>query len=163
MSRGPQVFVSGDRGWAVFLPQPTILADRDGWDRAAREDHAVAPAPVVGPIGGHVADLFVLGDLVQQIWKDGAVAFSAGGELDRTDVGGGGIHGQMDLAPLAAALHAVLAGLSLAIAEKLDPCAVREQVQRPAGTAIRNLHLQGLLPAAQGRILRDGPVQFRQA
>ena len=28
---------------------------------------------------------------------------------------------------------------------------VHQQVQRPAGTAIGDLHLQGLLPAAQGR------------
>ena len=30
---------------------------------------------------------------------NGAVAVPAGGELDSADVGGGGVHGQMDLAP----------------------------------------------------------------
>ena len=32
---GSQSFVSGNCGWAVFLPRPTILADRDDWDRIA--------------------------------------------------------------------------------------------------------------------------------
>ena len=39
---------------------------------------------------------------------------------------------------------------------------VHQQVQRPAGTAIGDLHLQGLLPAAQGRVVRNGPVQPRE-
>lgn len=29
---GSQSFVSGNCGWAAFLPRPTILADRDDWD-----------------------------------------------------------------------------------------------------------------------------------
>lgn len=32
---GSQSFVSGNCGWAVVLPRPTILADRDDWDRMA--------------------------------------------------------------------------------------------------------------------------------
>jgi len=37
-----------------------------------------------------------------------------------------------------------------------------EQVERVIGTAIRDLHSQGLLPAAQGAEVEDGPVQPRQ-
>ena len=53
----------------------------------------------------------------------------------------------------------MLARLPFTIAKELDPGAVYEQVQRPARTAIRDLHRQGLLPAAQGRKVRHGPVQ----
>ena len=59
---------------------------------------AVAAAGVVGAVRSHGADGFVLGNLVQQVRQDGAVAFPAGGELDGADVGCGGSHGQMDLA-----------------------------------------------------------------
>ena len=68
----------------------------------------------------------------------------------------------MHLAPLAPALNAMLAGLPLAIAQELDASAVHQKVQRPAGTAIRDLHLQSLLPTAQGRVVRNGPVQPRE-
>ncbi len=37
-----------------------------------------------------------------------------------------------------------------------------KQVQRPVCTAIGDLHLQGLLPSAQGRIVGNGPVQPRE-
>ena len=62
----------------------------------------------------------------------------------------------------AATLSAMLAGLPVAVAEELDAGAVHEQVQRPACTAIGDLHLQGLLPAAQGRVVWNGPVQPRE-
>ncbi len=68
----------------------------------------------------------------------------------------------MHLAPLAPTLNAVLARLPFAIAEELDPGAVHEQVQRAICPAVGNLHGQGLLPAAQRRKVRHGPVQPRQ-
>jgi hypothetical protein len=42
----------------------------------------------------------------------------------------------MHVAPLAAALNTVLAGLPFAITEELDPGAVHEQVQGAIGTPI---------------------------
>lgn len=65
----------------------------------------------------------------------------------------------MHLAPLASALNSMLAGLPFAFAQVLDPGTAHQQVQRPIGAAIRDLNLQGLLSPAQGRIVRDGPVQ----
>jgi hypothetical protein len=70
----------------------------------------------MGAIGGHSADLFTLGDLVEQLGQHRAVAVAAGGKLHRPDVRSGGVHGQMDLAPLAPALNAMLARLPCAIA-----------------------------------------------
>lgn len=56
----------------------------------------------------------------------------------------------------------MLAGLPFAIAQKLDASAVHEQVQRPVGAPIGDLDGQGLLTAAQGRVIWHGPVQTRQ-
>ena len=159
---GAEGFIAGLGGWAILLPRSTILADRDDCGATARDDGAVAASCIVGAICGHGADGFVVWDLVQQAWQDGAVAFPAGGELNRADVGCGGVHGQMDLAPSASSLDTMLAGLPLAVAEELDAGAIHQQVQRPVGTAIRDLHLQGLLSAAQRRVVRNGPVQPRQ-
>jgi hypothetical protein len=117
----------------------------------ACDDGAVAAASVVGAICGHGADVFVVRDLVQQVWQDGAVAIAAGREFHGADVRGGCVHGQMNLAPpltvcrqtvagqrLTTALNAMLARLPLAIAiaEDLDPGAVHEQVQRPIGVTV---------------------------
>ena len=77
VSGGAQGFIADACRRTVFLPQSTILADRNDRDRVAREDRAVAPARVIGTIGGHGADFSVFGDLVQQIWQDGAVTVSA--------------------------------------------------------------------------------------
>ena len=62
----------------------------------------------------------------------------------------------------AATLNAMLARLPLAVAEELEPRAVHQQVQRAACTAIRDLHLQGLLSAAQRGVVRHRPVQTCQ-
>ena len=63
------------------------------------------------------------------------------------------------LPPLTAALNAMLARLPFAISEELDPGAVHEQVQRPIGAAIRDLHPQGFLPAAERGDVRHRPAQ----
>ena len=134
--RGAQGFVPGPGGWAVLLPRSTSLADRDDCRATARDDGAVAAAGVVGAVCGHGADLRIFGDLARQVRQDGAVAFPAGGELHRADVGCGGVHGQMDLAPLATALNTMLARPLFPVAEELDPCAVHQQVQRPGSAAM---------------------------
>ena len=122
----------------------------------------MAAAGVIGTIGGHGADLFAFGDLVEQFRQHGAVTIAAGGEFHRPDVRRGCIHGQMDLAPSASALNAVLARLPFAIAEELDAGAVHAQVQRAIGATIRDLDGERLLPSAQGRVVRHGPIQVCQ-
>ena len=122
----------------------------------------MAPARVIGTIGGHGADLFVFVNLFQQIWQGGAVTVSAGAELDRTDVGCSRVQSQMNFSPLASALNTMLTSLPLAIAEELDACAVHEQVQQSVSTVVGDLNCQGLLPAAQGGKVGHGPVQPRQ-
>ena len=119
----------------------------------------MASAGIEGTIRGHGADVLVLGDLAQQVRHDRAAAFPARGELDGPDIRGGGVHCQMHLAPLATTLNTMLAGLPFAVAKKLDAGTVHQQIQRPVGTTIGNLHLEGLLPAAQRRVVWSGPVQ----
>jgi hypothetical protein len=142
VTRGALGFVARPAGWAILSPLPTVHADRDYWRATARDDGAVAAAGVLGAICGHGAGVFVLGDLVAQVRQDGAVAFAVGDELDRADVGCSGVHGQMDLAPLASPLNTMLSGLPPAITEELAAGAVYQPVQRPVGTEIRDLHLE---------------------
>jgi len=165
MACRPQGFVSGDRGWAVFLPRSRVLADRDDRDDrdgVTRDDGGVATTRVVSAISSDGAKFLALGDLVEQVWQDWAVAVAAGGEFNGADVRRGRVHGQMDLAPLASALDAVLSGLPRTIAKEFDPSAVHQQVEGAIGSAIRDLDSQGLLPAAKGGKVRHRPVQSRK-
>lgn len=61
-----------------WKPVLTVPADRDDHGGLAVDDGGVAAAGVIGAIGGHGADLFVLGDLVEQLWQDRAVAVATG-------------------------------------------------------------------------------------
>ena len=90
----------------------------------------------IGAVRRHCADLFAFEDLFEQFWQHGAVTITARGEFHRANVRRGGVHRQMDLAPLAAALNAMLSRLPLAVTEELVPGAVNEQVQRPIGAPI---------------------------
>lgn len=91
--------------------------------------------------------------LVRQHLQDRTVAIAAGREFHGADVGRGGIHGQMDLAPPASALHPMLARPPLSIAEKPDAGAVNQQVQGAIGAPMRHLDGERLLPTAQGRVV----------
>lgn len=105
----------------------------------AVNDGGVATARVIGAIGGHGADLFTFVDLVEQLQHDRAVTIAVGGEFHGADVRRGRVHGQMDLAPLASTMNAMLSGLPFAIAEELDARAVHQNVQRPIGKPVGNL------------------------
>lgn len=54
-----------------------VPADRDDRERVALEDRAVAAVRVMGIIGG--VDVFVFGNVLQEVRQDGAVSVSAGG------------------------------------------------------------------------------------
>lgn len=162
MSGGTQRLVSRHRCRAVLLPQPPVFADWNDRGGLPVNDGGVAAARVVGAVGSDGANLLARRDLVQQVGQHGAVAVAAWGEFHGANVGCGRVHGQMDLAPLASALHPMLARLPFAITQELDTSAVHEQVERPVGTAIGDLHGQGLLPAAQGGEVRYRPVRPRQ-
>jgi len=67
------------------------------------------------------ADLFILWDLVEQLGQYEAVAIAACGKFLGADVQRGVVDGLMHFALRASTLHAVLAGLPLTTAKKLDP------------------------------------------
>jgi len=122
----------------------------------------VAAAGVIGTVSGHRADLFTFRDLVEQLRQDRTVAVAAGCKLHRPDVRSGRIHGQMDLAPLAAALNTVLSRLPFAPSPmELDAGAVNKQVQRAIGTPVRDLDLKCFLPPTQ--VVWSGTAQSRPA
>ncbi len=75
---GTQYLVAGPGCRAVLLPQSSVSPDRNDSLGFALDDGRAAPAGIVGTVCGHRADLIVLGDLVQQIGKDRAVAVTAG-------------------------------------------------------------------------------------
>lgn len=102
------------------LPRPTVFADRDDRRGLTVDDGGVAGARVIRAIGGHGADHFALGDLVEQFGQELAVTIAAGSKFRGADVRRGGIRGQMHLAPLTTALNTVLARLPLSIAEEID-------------------------------------------
>lgn len=137
---GAKGFVSGDCRRAVLFPRPTVFADRDDRRGLTIDDGGVDAPRVIGAICGHGSDLFALGELVEQFRQDRTVTIAVRGELDRADVGCGGVHGQMHLAPLTTALNTVLSRLPLSIAEKLDAGAVHQQDQGAIGAPIRNLN-----------------------
>lgn len=110
-------------------------------------------------VGGHRADVLSLRDLVQQVWQDRTVAVAAEGRLHCPNVGGGRVHGQMDLAPVASTLNAVLKGVPLALALHLDNRAVDEQVQRAFRSPVEDVEGQHLLTARQGAKIWHRPVE----
>jgi regulator of sirC expression with transglutaminase-like and TPR domain len=67
----------------------------------------------------------------------------------------------MNFASLASATGAMLANLSLAITQKLDPGAIYQQVQRLIHPAIEDLDIQGSLSPAQRAEIRHRPVEAR--
>ena len=73
----PEDVVTGASGWAVFLPQASVFADRDNGGAAAIPDGRVATPGVEGAVAGHGADLFIRWDLIQKVRQNGAVAFAA--------------------------------------------------------------------------------------
>ena len=81
-----QGFVAGDCGRAVLPTRSAALPDGDDCGSLAVYDGCVAAAGVIGAVGSHSANLFVFGDLVEQVWQDRTVAVADGGELHRPDV-----------------------------------------------------------------------------
>ena len=162
---------------ASFLaPAPGLcffhgLALRRGGMTASAPRPATAPAGAAGAAGAVGArglaggDRLVRGDLPEQVGQHGRVADAAAARklaLDRADLEGALVGGEVELAPDAPARPAMLAGEPLADPPHLDAGAVDRQVQRTASAPIGQLHRQGLLTSAQRREVRPRPVRPRQ-
>lgn len=86
----------------------------------------------------------------------------APGDLDGTELQRLLVDPEVDRAPDAPFGTAMLARMPLAFAFDLDPGAVNQQVQRPLGAEIRDIHGQGLLAPGQGAEIGHRPVEANQ-
>ncbi len=91
---GAQGYVPGDCRRRIFFQWPAVLAHRDDRNGMTVDNGGMAAAGVIGAGSSDRADVFAVGDLVQQVWQDRTVAIAAGGELHRADVRRGGVLGQ---------------------------------------------------------------------
>lgn len=96
---------------------------------ALLESDGVATAGVLCPVRRDGADLLVVWDLARQVRQGRAIAFPAGGDLNRPDVGCGRVLGQMDRAPLEPPRRPMFTRVPFPIAEEFDPGAVHHQVE----------------------------------
>ena len=112
---------------------------------AAVGDRIVAFAGVVGAVCRDAADLLTLWDLVEKVGQDRCIANVASGDLDSPDFQGFLVNPEMDSAPDPPFGGPMLAGVPLTFALDLDPGAIDQQVQRPLGAAIGDVHGKGLL------------------
>ena len=83
-------------------------------------------------------------------------------DLDSPDLQRFLINPKVDLAPDSPFWTTMLACVPFAVTFDLDPGAVDEQVQRPLGAAIRDVHGQRLLAAGQRAEIRHRPVEAGQ-
>ena len=81
-----------------------------------------------------------------QARHDLTVAVPVVGHLHGPDLVAVGIDDEVDLAPHSALVGAVLPDLPLTLAQHFEPCAVDNEVQRPAPRAVGDRDRQVLLP-----------------
>ncbi|SDE57205.1 hypothetical protein SAMN04488105_10547 [Salipiger thiooxidans] len=123
-------------------------------------ESVVALARVIGTVGGDAADLLIRRDLAEQIGQNRCVADMVSCDFNGSDVQCLLVNPEMDLAPDPPLGTAMLAGVPLAFAINPDSgpsaasqgiaqhCPERDQqVQRPPGAAMGDVHGKGLLPA----------------
>ena len=133
--------------------------------------HLRSPFRSLRPPGsGRATPVEPLAGSLEPVALTGSMSPSLPGANSTADVRSGGIHGQMDLAPSAPPLNAVLAGWPLAIAiatrhrhsplaGQPDPGAVHKQVEGAISAPKGDLDGQRFLPTAQGRTVRHGPIR----
>lgn len=129
---------------------------------ATRGNRVMAFACVIGTIGGHRSNTLIGLDLVEQLRQHGCVAHIAGRDLDGTNLQRFLVDPDVYFAPNPALRPAVLAGIPLAFALRLDARAVDQKVQRTGSTAIRQANFKCRLAAAKGAEIWHRPVQSDQ-
>lgn len=122
-----------------------FVAWRDDGMDAAIGDCIMAFSGILGAVCSDAADLLVRRDLVEQIWQHRCISDMAPGDLDGPNFQRLLVDPEVNLAPDPPFGAAMFAGVPLALTLDLDPCAVDQQIERALGTAIRDVHCQGLL------------------
>jgi len=161
--RSSQGLVSGHRPCGDGFPWLGVFAGRDdgvgATIGATIGDRIVARSSVIGAVGGDAADLLMGRDLAQQVRQHRRIADVAPGDLDRPNLQRFLVDPEVDLAPNAPFRTAMLACIPLAFTFDLDPGAVDQQVQRPLGASIWDVHGQCLLAAGQCAEVGHRPVE----
>lgn len=94
-------------------------------------DGVMAFAGVVGTVCRDAADLFILGDLVEQVGQNRSISDVASRDLHGTNLQCLLVDPEMELTPDTPLWAAMFARVPFAFTLDLDPCAVDKKVQRP--------------------------------
>src|SRR5690606_749759 len=130
--------------------------------RTALGDGVVTSARVVGTIRGHTADLLIARDLVEQMRQHRCIPGVATRDLDCSDFQRLFVDTDVDLAPDASLLAAMLARVPLVLSFVLDTRAFDQDVQWAFRAAIRNVDRKCPLTPAEGAEVRHVPIEARQ-
>ena len=109
----------------------------------------MAGAAVASTVGTDLANGLVSGDLVRQIGQDRCIANTGPGHFDGADFQRFRGYSKVNLAPLPRLRWSGLLCAPLAVAFRLDPGAVDQQVQSPGALAMGNCNGQPFLAARQ--------------
>lgn len=123
-------------------------------------DLAINVVPVVCTIGSKRRDRAI--HLIEQDADLGRVNDIACGQRRRCDLSGVGVYSDVQLAPRALGLHAVLLKQLFAGAVNLQPRAIYQQVHR-IGARPRLNHVQALRTVAQGCMIPHGEIKTEQS
>ena len=104
---------------------------------------------VIGAVCTDLADGLVIGNLLQQLGQHGDVADPGPGHFDGADFQRFRGYSKVNLAPLPRLRRSGLLCAPLAVAFRLDPGAVDQQVQSPGALAMGNCNGQPFLAARQ--------------
>lgn len=130
---------------------------------AALGDGVIAFASVVGTVCREPADLFTLGDLVEQVRQNRSIGHVASRNLDGAKLQCLLVDPEMGLMPDRPLWAAMFARVPFAHTLDLDPCTADKKAQRPLGAAIGNVHGKGLLATRQCAEVGHRPFKADQA
>ena len=131
-------------------------------DWAAECNGLMAALRIVSAITADAGKLLFQRNLTEQVGQHRSITDAVVGHFHGPDFSRGSINTEMDFAPLAAVVSAVLFGLPFTVAQHLDAGAVDQQVQAGRGRHDFGSDTQCLLPAAHGAVIRNRSIQTCQ-
>ena len=138
------------------------FSDGDNGIGLTQSDRFMAALRIVSAITADAGELLFRRNLTWQIGQHRRITDAVVGYFHRSDFECDSINAEMDLAPLAAVIGAMLLRLPFAFAQHLDAGAIDQQVQAGRGGHNFNGDAQCLLPPTHGAVVGDGPVQACQ-
>jgi hypothetical protein len=105
-----------------------IFSDGDNRICLTQGDDFMAAFRIVGAITADAGNVRFRRNFTQQVGQHGSITDAVVGHFHGPDFECGSINTEMDLAPLAAVIGAMLLGLPFALAQHLDASAMEQQV-----------------------------------